>query len=167
VCSAIYIRNFFSVFSIVAFAYFMPPSTAFSSGVHEWFESRCGACHDHAGDLAREELTIANGVLISRKRGHDIRSFLPGHYGNPTRIEIAALYALMFLQVQAEGEFKARCAVCHIKAKDLARLSLVRSGNILRGRYSKRDMAEFLSKHGRIKADEVDFFMQLFLRLLP
>jgi hypothetical protein len=135
--------------------------------VHTMFESRCGRCHEHAGDLAREKLVIADGRLRGRTSGNDIRNFLPGHYGNPDQMETAALYELLLWQVKAGGKFKTRCAICHVRARELGRLKLVLDGPVLRGRYSGRDMSEFLVTHGRIQAAEVDFFLQLLKRMAP
>lgn len=82
-------------------------------------------------------------------------------------METAALYDLLLWQVQAGGKFKSRCAICHVRARELARLSLLRDGDVLRGRYSGRDMTEFLAGHGRIETAEIDFFIELLMRLAP
>ena len=140
---------------------------ASSFDVHELFESRCGGCHEHAGDLARETLVITDGLLRGKTTGRDIRAFLPTHYGNPLPAETAALYDLLSWQVRAGGKFKTRCAICHVSARKLVRSRLFRDGNILRGRYSGRDMTKFLPGHGRIEAEEVGFFLQLLERLAP
>lgn len=82
-------------------------------------------------------------------------------------METAALYDLLLWQVKAGGKFKARCAICHVRARELGRLVLIRDGPVLRGRYSGRDMSTFLLTHGRIQTAEVDFFVQLLTRMAP
>lgn len=146
---------------------FILSTEAFSFDVHELFEGRCGGCHQHAGDLARESLVIADGILRGQTSRREIRALLPAHYGNLNPMEAEALYDLLLWQNGAGGEFKARCAICHIRARELAQTNLVRDGDVLRGRYSDRDMTEFLTNHGRIEAMEVDFFIQLLMRLAP
>ncbi len=140
---------------------------AFSFDVHEMFEARCGRCHQHAGDLALKKLVIDNGVLRGRTSGNDIRAFLPNHFGYPNPEETTALYNMFVWQVEGGGRFKARCAICHIRARELARLNLVRDGDAVRGRYTGNDLSEFLSGHGRIDANEVDFFVRLLAQMAP
>lgn len=162
-----YIFKFVMVSVGIILACLVPATEAFSFDVHELFESRCGSCHQHAGDLTREKLIITDGILRGRASGRDIRVFLPDHYGNPNPAEAAALYDLFILQVQADGEFSARCAICHVRARELARINLISDGDFLRGRYSGRDITEFLSGHGRIEAAEIDFFVKLLMRMAP
>jgi len=151
----------------IILACLIPPNEAFSFDVHELFESRCGSCHQHAGNVSRERLVISDGVLRGRVSGRNIRVFLPDHYGYPNPDETAALYDLFFSQKQDGGKFKARCAVCHVRARELARLSLIRDGDSLRGRYTGRDITEFLSNHGRIEATEIDIFIEMLMPMAP
>ncbi len=151
----------------VVLACFTFAAEAFSFDVHELFENRCGGCHEHASDLTQEELVIIDGILRSQKSNRDIRTFLPTHYGNLQPSETLALYDLLSWQVQAGGKFKTRCAICHVKARTLAQMNLIRGDNVLRGRYSDRDMTEFLAYHGRIEEADISFFIQLFMRLSP
>jgi hypothetical protein len=45
------------------------------------FRDECGRCHGSAAALARQSLSLHNGVLVSRKSGRTIAEFLPGHAG--------------------------------------------------------------------------------------
>ena len=139
--------------------------TAGALDYHELFEARCGACHGHAGDLARATLVIVDGALEGRETGHDIRAFLPTHYGGLSTAEAAVLHDMLFRQVEAGGFFKERCAICHLRARDLAKASLIVVGDTLRGRYSGRDMAAFLPGHGRLDAEEAAFIHDVLLRI--
>ncbi len=159
--------TFLRAAGLVVLASISLTSEALSFDVHEMFEARCGRCHQHAGDLALDKLAIDNGALRSRTSGNDIRAFLPDHFGHPNPEETAALYDMFFWQVKGGGKFKDRCAICHVRARELARLNLVRDGDAVRGRYTGNDISEFLSNHGRIDANEVDFFVQLLARMTP
>ena len=143
---------------------------AFDAGafdVHDFFESRCGRCHQHSGDLARKKLVLDGGILRSRETGNDIRLFLPDHHGHPEPVETAALYETFVWQVRGGALFKEKCAICHVRASDLAHQYLLKDGDGIRGRYTGVKLGEFLTRHGRIDADKVDFFRQLFRRLSP
>jgi hypothetical protein len=43
------------------------------------FRDECGRCHGTAAALARESLTLRDGVLVSRKNGRPTAEFLSGH----------------------------------------------------------------------------------------
>ena len=139
------------------------------------FEARCSRCHPKVQDLVKAELFIENGALCGRACGHDIRLFLPTHHGHPTPEETEALYDLFFSQlkgdaidlIRSRGGFKARCAICHTDERALARRYLVREGDVVRSRYTGRELSEFLANHGRISAGELDFFVKLLSPLAP
>ncbi|MCK5445973.1 MAG: hypothetical protein KAI73_10140 [Rhodospirillaceae bacterium] len=152
---------------LTVLASFTLATEAYSFDVHELFETRCGQCHQHSGDVAQERLVIAKGILRGRTSGNDILVFLPKHHGRPNPKETAALYDLFFSQVKGGGVFKDRCAICHVSAREFARLNLIRDCDVVRGRYTGNNLTEFLVNHGRIGADEVDFFIQLMARLAP
>jgi hypothetical protein len=133
--------------------------------VHELFEARCGRCHDHAGPLARETLTIVNDELHSRKTAVDIRPFLARHYGRLNPAEVALVYNTFRAQVAAAGRFQERCRICHGRARELAEDRLIIVGGRLMGRYSGRDIQTFLAHHGRPRADEAALFHDVLLGL--
>ena len=96
-------------------------ATARALDYHELFEARCGACHGHAGDLARDTLVVVDGALMGRETGNDIRTFLNAHYGGLSDDESAVLYDMMFRQVAAAGLFKERCSICTSTLKSSGR----------------------------------------------
>ncbi|MCP5372755.1 MAG: hypothetical protein H6907_13585 [Hyphomicrobiales bacterium] len=135
---------------------------------HRLFEARCGRCHAHAGGLARERLGVAAGThLVGRQSGEDIAVFLAGHYGRLTDAEIALLVDLFRFQVLAEGKFRAKCAICHGRARDLARAFLALRDGRLVGRYTGRDVAGFLAGHGRVEPAELPVFLEALTRAVP
>lgn len=173
--NASYILKLASV-TLVAAAVVLPLSAA-AEGIdgEALFEARCSRCHPKVQDLVNAELFMENGTLCGRACGHDIRLFLPTHRGHPTPEETEALYSLFFQQLKGEdldavksrGGFKSRCAICHTDERELARRYLVRDGDVVRGRYSGRELKPFLTNHGRIDAAELDFFVNLLTPLAP
>jgi cytochrome c2 len=130
---------------------------------HRLFEQRCGRCHGHAGDFAREKLTIVDGVL--RGRRPDLMLFLQSHHGPRTTAEAEGFYQLFFRQVEAGGEFKQRCRICHDSASDLVRDRLIVVDGTLRGRYTGNDIRAFLVGHGRLDAEGAAFFDDALLQI--
>jgi hypothetical protein len=43
------------------------------------FRKECGGCHENAATLARQSLTLHDGVLVSRSSGRPTAEFLSGH----------------------------------------------------------------------------------------
>ena len=156
--------GFLAVFAVLLTLSTASPARA-ETDPHALFEARCGACHEHAGDLARDNLVVVEGALVGRKTGNDIRAFLPAHYGQLSADESAVLYDMLLRQVAAAGFFKERCSICHVRARDLVRADLVVVGGELRGRYSGRDMAAFLPGHGRLDAEEAAFMHDVLSRI--
>ncbi len=124
---------------------------------HAIYEQRCSRCHKpHAGPFARDKLTQRNGKLVSVKTGRDISRLLQNHYGTRlTQKESDAVVEMFSLQLQSGGLYRKKCIVCHERAKDLARRELQLVGGKLLGRYTGRDIAVFLKRHGRLTPDEV------------
>jgi hypothetical protein len=133
--------------------------------VHDLFEARCGGCHDHAGPLARETLTMVNDEVHSRKTGMDIRPFLRRHYGRLNPAEVALVYDAFRAQVAAGGRFQERCRICHGRARELAKDRLIIIGGRLMGRYSGNDIQEFLAHHGRPRPGEAALFHEVLMGL--
>jgi hypothetical protein len=131
--------------------------------LHRLFEERCQRCHGHAGDFAREHLSIVDGVL--RGRSPDLRQFLERHHGPRTAAEADAFYLLFFRQVEAGGRFKQRCAICHESAADLAHDRLIVVDGTLRGRYTGQDIRIFLLGHGRLDEADAAFFYDTLLQV--
>jgi hypothetical protein len=123
---------------------------------HALFEERCGRCHGHAGDFARETLYLDEGIVKGRKTRTDVRKFLPRHFGKLTAEEIDLLQSTFALQIESAGLFQAKCRICHGPAKDLARLHLILRDGELVGRYSGAPMRDFLARHGRATPEEAD-----------
>ena len=64
------------------------------------------------------------------------------------------------------GFYKERCEICHDRAYDLARLRLIQRDGRLVGRYSGRDMANFLPNHARMTAGEAARMLEALTALL-
>lgn len=145
---------------LVVLAFLLPlllPVAGQAQDLHELFEERCGRCHGHAGPFARESLVIVEGQVVGRASRQEVGSFLQGHYGRLTENEILGLLDLFRFQIASSGLYENRCLDCHESAKDLARNRLLVLNDQLVGRYTGRDMAEFLMRHGRLSRQEAVF----------
>ena len=137
--------------------------TALAADPHVLFETRCGACHEHAGPFARETLTLDGEVVRGAQTGRDMADFLPRHRGALTPEETALLLDMFRRQIAWGGLFQARCRACHQSARGLARHHLIVRDGVLRGRYSGRDIAAFLAHHGRTDGAEREVLVELLL----
>jgi hypothetical protein len=122
--------------------------------LHALFEARCARCHGHAGAFARAKLAIVAGDLVGRESGRPVTAFLPTHFGRPSPAEVTGLRDMLARQVAAGGLFAEHCVLCHVRARDLVRESLLLVDGRLVGRYSGRAIADFLEVHGRLAPAE-------------
>ena len=134
-----------------------PAADSGAEDVHDLFEKRCGRCHAHAGDLARQIKFDPNGRLVGSNSGQDIRAFLDRHHAGEASVA-DALYALFARQAARGGEFRNRCTICHGRARQLVQERLVIKDGRLVGRYNGREVADFLVGHARLGATESGFF---------
>ena len=139
---------------VILFATIAQPAEAQPPDAHMLFETRCGRCHDHAGDLARETLLIENGELVSKKNGRRLLDFLPSHFGNLEDDEIDVLSETFKRQISSDGLYQKKCRDCHESARDLAQRELILRNGQLIGRYTGADIRRFLTYHGRLSDAE-------------
>ncbi len=129
------------------------------------FQARCGKCHERAGPLVRETLRIEDSRLVRRGAGADLAAFLKRHPRGLSAAEQAAIYDALLAIAQYRGRFQESCAICHGTARELARDYLVLRDGALIGRYSGRDMAEYLPGHARMDAVDAAFFEDVLRRV--
>ncbi|MGI9385151.1 MAG: hypothetical protein ACR2PO_18515 [Methyloligellaceae bacterium] len=132
-----------------------------SADPHKLFADHCGRCHGHAGPFAREHLELENGEVIGRKSRVPVRTYLPTHFGKPSKAAIDVLVETFQLQLARGGLYQDRCTICHVQAKKLARTKLIIRDGRLIGRYTGADMKTFLSGHGRLTAEEAAMVEQM------
>ena len=130
---------------------------------HALFEGRCLRCHGHAGAFAREQLRLDGDEVVGKRLRKDIGRFLLRHQGRLTATEATALYDAFRRQLLAGGLFKTRCGACHRQARELTRLELIVADRHLIGRYSCRDMAVFLKRHGSRTEEEAALLYDMLL----
>ncbi len=122
---------------------------------HRIYEQNCGRCHEsHAGDFVHESLSIENGKLHGRKSGQEVGRFLESGHGKLSRDPILALMNHMMTIHTSGALFRKKCIICHDRAVKLARLELIIVDGELTGRYTDRNIEEFLFSHGGLKGDE-------------
>ena len=140
------------------------------------YDERCAECHISSQELVEVTLVIKDGVLKSATSGTDMRKYLTRHRGRLNAEEVAAVYDLLFAQLVScpstpelgRGGFQAKCALCHVSAKELVRERLVRDADgTVRGRYTGESLAQFLASHGRTCSDDVNYFVNMLTTMTP
>ena len=140
-------------------------SGAAAADFHEIFEARCLSCHGHGGEFARSSLTDVGGVLRGARSGRKIADFLGRHAGGLSPPEIDLFVDVFTHQLKSGAFYRERCDICHDRAYDLARLRLITRDGRLMGRYSGRDMADFLPNHARMTAEEAARMLEALMAL--
>jgi hypothetical protein len=135
---------------VVLLSTIAPLAMAEAIDPHALFENRCGRCHDHAGDLARETLLIEKGELVIKKSGQRLLDFLPDHFGKLTADETSVLSETFRQQIRTGGLYQKKCRDCHGSARNLAERELILRNDQLIGRYTGADIKRFLTYHGRL-----------------
>jgi len=120
-----------------------------ASDPHLLFEGKCLTCHGHAGPFARDHLLLGDTGLTTSK-GIPLRDFLSRHMSGLPDKDIAALHTLFRQNLTSGALFERNCRFCHDRARNFARLNLILRDDRLVGRYSGRDVAQFLPGHGRL-----------------
>lgn len=138
---------------------------AAAADIHVLWDRQCGGCHGHAGPFARKSLTEVDGVLLARDDGRDVRILLRTHNGGYGPDDIAAIYGMLLAQVQTPELFKAKCGECHPTAAQLVREQVVSQDGELVGRYSRRRIADYLPRHGRLNDAETALLLDVLTRV--
>ena len=137
-------------------------AVAQSPDPHQIYEEHCTRCHaGHAGDFAWESLEQREGEVVTRRSGRPLTAFLRTGHGRLPPEQVAALSDHLAAILGREALFQRKCRACHARALPLARLKLILRNGRLTGRYTDRDIAAFLSYHGRLTAGEVPVLVEM------
>lgn len=132
---------------------------------HGLYERRCAGCHlEHAGDFVQESILRADGELIGKTNGIEVRAFLMRGHGKLSPAEVEVMMAHLTAILEAGALFQDRCVICHGRAVDFARLHLGMRDGVLIGRYSGHLVAEFLTGHGRLEPSEIETVVEALAR---
>ncbi|WP_299890554.1 hypothetical protein [uncultured Ruegeria sp.] len=142
-------------------------STAQQSNPHLIYEDNCASCHlPHAGDFVSEKLIVSESGIVGRASGRPVIDYLKAGHGKLLDEEVNVLIQ-QFEFIQQSGRlFKEKCIICHDNAAEFARQKLILRDDILTGRYTDRDVAEFLLQHGRLDASEAQKMVEVLMRQL-
>lgn len=134
---------------------------------HALYETRCASCHEaHARDLAKATLELKDNVA-HLKGGGPLAEFLTRHPRRPLAAdEAAALATHLAAMLQTGFIYQEKCTGCHDRAVVLARRELIERDGVLVGRYTGRNIEEFLANHGRLTADEAATVLSMLHRQL-
>ena len=136
-------------------AFLLAPIAVAAADFHALFEARCLSCHGHAGDFARERLELGEAGVTGRG-GRDLRPFLARHAGGLSPDEIELFLDVFAKQIASGALYQRKCGICHASARELARIKLIDRNGVLTGRYTGRDIGEFLRGHGRLTEAEAE-----------
>lgn len=131
---------------------------------HAVFMKNCRECHSHLGEIAYDTLAVKDGRLVSKKSGRDVAEFLLRHGHGQSPAEANLVVEAMRRQMDSAHRFRERCAICHVRIRDVAAELRVTADGRLTGLFSGRDMAAFLPGHGRLDAPEAERFARILKR---
>ncbi len=142
-------------------------STAQQSNPHLIYEENCVSCHlPHAGDFVSEKLIVSESGIVGKASGRPVIDYLKAGHGKLSDEEVNVLIQ-QFEFIQQSGRlFKEKCIICHDNAAEFARQKLILRDDVLTGRYTDRDVAEFLLQHGRLDASEAQKMLEVLMRQL-
>lgn len=141
----------------------IPAALAAGTDLHRLWDDRCAVCHGHAGEFARNFLSISGGILQGRHHVEDLRRFLHNHYLSGR--EVAAVHAMLFAQTQTQARFRNECSGCHVSAAHLVRETLLLHDGELYVRAPERPLREFLAQHRNLRMEDIDFYVRLLQRV--
>ena len=107
-----------------------------------------------------------DGKTLGRKSRRELRPFLEAGHGKLTPDEITTMVTHLTNILQSGRVYHAKCLICHDRAVRFARTRLRIVDDVLIGRYSGRDIAQFLRGHGRLTGDEVPKMVEVLKRQL-
>lgn len=141
----------------------IPAGDAVSRDLHLLWEDRCGDCHGHAGEFARDHLIASDGVLQGRHHTDDLRQFMTNHYAVAT--EINAILDMLYAQASTPPRFKDECSECHDLAAKFVRTRLELRDGILYSRNTGQSVQDFLESHRNLVASDIEFFTRHLTRI--
>lgn len=143
-----------------------PVALASEADPHQLYENKCAACHSpHAGDFVWLELDAGQEPLVGRNSGRSVAAMLERGHGRLTPSEATILVA-HFQAIRTSGQlFRTKCRMCHDTASGLVRRALILRDGTLTGRYTGRDIAQFLTVHGRLTPSEAEQMLGVLERI--
>jgi len=133
----------------------MPDGRAGERDPHAVYETACARCHSpHAAEFFRERLIPDGDAVVIGRNREEFEAFLSGGHVPLSQKRVASLMDLAARVVQEPPLYGQKCRICHAPAVMLARRELLLRDGRLVGRYTGREIAGFLSAHGRLHGEE-------------
>lgn len=137
----------------------------FAADLHTLWDRQCGGCHGHAGEFARQWLSLVDGELKGTRIDEDVATFLLRHNGGYAPGEITAIIDMLRAQVATPAIFSELCRECHGTAAQFIREQIVSRDGELYGRYSNRRVAETIRRHGGLDAEQAALMLEALSRI--
>ena len=161
------VRKWLFVFRMLALTCWVGMAHAQQIDPHSVYEKNCSGCHaPHAGEFVSQSTKMTSGTLVGKESGKPVSDYLAAGHGGLSVVEAEVLMEHMFGIWKSGRVFQQKCKICHTNAKELARSTLILRDDMLLGRYSDRNIAQFLTNHGRIDPDEVQRMVEVLKRQL-
>lgn len=136
-----------------------------AADLHAFWDDRCAECHRHAGEFARNHLTLKDGRLVGSKPKRDVCAFLVTHGAGEALA--APICAMLSAQAATPSLFRDKCAACHGTAAELARAGLATAPDgTVHAKSGGREIADFLASHGGLAVDEIPHLAATLRRVL-
>ncbi len=127
------------------------------------WNSRCQQCHGNVSEFARERLWNIDGQLHGKRHAEELQQFLRRHYLPAT--EIQNMCEMLLAHARSTERFDSECGSCHGSAAEFIENSLWVRRDSITSLATGKDIAEFLSTHRDLSADDADFFFDLLLHV--
>ncbi len=152
-----------TAYSLLAMLLTTQAPAASDPDLHWLWDDRCATCHGHAGDFARNFLSVVDGQLQGRHHLADLRLFLHNH--NLRDAEVDDIYTMLLAQTTSQARFRNACSGCHETAAQFVRAKLKFRDGVLYGDSTGRPVQVTLESHRKLTASDRDFFIKLLLRV--
>lgn len=139
------------------------PAAAAGVNLHWLWDNKCEECHGHSADFARKNLEATDGTLAGPHHAEDMKLFLENHYLKGQDVD--GIYEMLLAQAATPPRFAEECRNCHDTASAFVRESVTMQDGVLVGRETGTPLTDFLTRHRKLNAEDIDFYTTLLERV--